>query len=64
MEGGWSGKRAVLCARMQAVDADAPHPTLAPAPCAGLADWESAKRWDTLGIAAQVADGSFNWSCA
>ena len=30
---------------------------------AGLADWESAKRWDTLGISAQVADGSFNWSC-
>lgn len=29
----------------------------------GLADWESSKRWDTLGISAQVADGSFNWSC-
>lgn len=31
---------------------------------AGLADWEAQKRWDTLGISAQVADGSFNWSCA
>ena len=31
---------------------------------AGLADWEATKRWDTLGISAQVADGSFNWSCA
>ncbi|KAI3431581.1 hypothetical protein D9Q98_004631 [Chlorella vulgaris] len=30
----------------------------------GLADWESAKRWDTLGISAQVADGSYNWSCS
>ncbi|KAL4440204.1 hypothetical protein ABPG75_003205 [Micractinium tetrahymenae] len=30
----------------------------------GLADWEAAKRWDTLGISAQVADGSFNWSCS
>lgn len=30
----------------------------------GLADWEAAKRWDNLGISAQVADGSFNWSCS
>jgi hypothetical protein len=30
----------------------------------GLADWESAKRWDTLGISAQVADGSYNWNCS
>jgi hypothetical protein len=30
----------------------------------GLADWEAVKRWDTLGISAQVADGSFNWSCS
>ena len=30
----------------------------------GLADWENAKRWDSMGISAQVADGSFNWSCA
>lgn len=30
----------------------------------GLQDWESSKRWDALGISAQVADGSYNWSCA
>jgi hypothetical protein len=29
----------------------------------GLADWEAAKRWDMLGISAQVADGSYNWNC-
>ena len=26
-----------------------------------LADWEASKRWDTLGITAQVADSSYNW---
>lgn len=29
----------------------------------GVADWEAAKLWDVRGVAAQVADGSFNWSC-
>jgi hypothetical protein len=30
----------------------------------GLESWEEAKRWETMGIAQQVADGSYNWSCA
>lgn len=30
----------------------------------GLESWEAAKRWETTGIAQQVADGSYNWSCA
>lgn len=30
----------------------------------GLKGWEAAKRWDDLGITAQVADDSFNWGCA
>ena len=56
--------------RLHRLQFPAPHRRARPArPAAaemrsGLQDWESAKRWDTLGIAAQVADGSFNWSCA
>lgn len=30
----------------------------------GLETWEEAKRWETMGIAQQVADGWYNWSCA
>lgn len=30
----------------------------------GLKGWESAKRWDNLGITQQVSDSSFNWSCS
>ncbi len=30
----------------------------------GLKAWETAKRWDSLGITQQVSDSSYNWSCS
>ncbi|PSC73230.1 glutathione S-transferase [Micractinium conductrix] len=64
---GWPGVfggRPKLAAWWEAVQKDPEAARVVGEMRSGLADWESAKRWDNLGISAQVADGSFNWSCS
>lgn len=63
---GWGSvftNRPKLDAWWKAISADAEGARIIGEIHAGLLKWEADNRWEEKGVAAQVADGSFNWSC-